>query len=474
MIKVISSLMNSVSRLCRQAAGRMGPAVLLAVALSGALQVQGQVLPPSMAGANQVNKIGVFRPGQTGQQAAWIVNSNGDHQTWDPGMLFGVGGDTPVLGDWNNGGQLELGTFNSGIWYLDLNGNNAWDPGIDNHYSWGVPQDIPVVGDWDHTGKLRIGVVRCTPPAGYSDCQTAAQAQPPVLGALYWYVNLHTCTERNGYGCQWSGQFGADPEVLGTDYAIYQFGLQNDKPVVGDWDHTGKLRIGVYRNGQWIVDISGCNCYDGGTAGFYSFGLPADQPAVGRWTGGTDAADLNLGVLRAGQWIVDANGSRAYEGFGQGQDATYSFGLSGDIPVVGSWPPIGGAATITSPTPSSTLTGSTATFTRTSVSGATYYYLYVGTSFAYYDIFANYIGTTQVVNNIPTNSGTLYVRLWTYLNNNWLSVDYTYTEFCGSCVVPVSVSVTTSPGGLSLTVDGTPCTAPCSFAWIPGSSHTIA
>ncbi|MGD0774098.1 MAG: DUF2341 domain-containing protein, partial [Candidatus Solibacter sp.] len=36
------------------------------------------------------------------------------------------------------------------------------------------------------------------------------------------------------------------------------------------------------------------------------------------------------------------------------------------------------------------------------------------------------------------------------------------------------VIVTTSPSGLSLTVDGAACTAPCMFEWTVGSSHTIA
>src|SRR5581483_8825694 len=38
----------------------------------------------------------------------------------------------------------------------------------------------------------------------------------------------------------------------------------------------------------------------------------------------------------------------------------------------------------------------------------------------------------------------------------------------------VAISVTTSPAGLALTVDSAPCTSPCSFQWIPGSSHSIA
>ncbi|MBI1898774.1 MAG: hypothetical protein HYS04_19900 [Acidobacteria bacterium] len=34
--------------------------------------------------------------------------------------------------------------------------------------------------------------------------------------------------------------------------------------------------------------------------------------------------------------------------------------------------------------------------------------------------------------------------------------------------------ITTSPAGLSLTVDGGGCTSPCTFNWTPGTSHTIA
>ena len=38
----------------------------------------------------------------------------------------------------------------------------------------------------------------------------------------------------------------------------------------------------------------------------------------------------------------------------------------------------------------------------------------------------------------------------------------------------VSNTVTTSPAGRGLTIDGSACTAPCTFQWLPGSSHSIA
>jgi hypothetical protein len=39
---------------------------------------------------------------------------------------------------------------------------------------------------------------------------------------------------------------------------------------------------------------------------------------------------------------------------------------------------------------------------------------------------------------------------------------------------PISVTVTSDPPGLNITVDGTSFTAPHTFSWMPGSSHTLA
>src|SRR5690349_17192848 len=38
----------------------------------------------------------------------------------------------------------------------------------------------------------------------------------------------------------------------------------------------------------------------------------------------------------------------------------------------------------------------------------------------------------------------------------------------------IKVSVTSTPVGLSVTVDDVGCTTPCVFAWVAGSVHTIA
>ncbi len=38
----------------------------------------------------------------------------------------------------------------------------------------------------------------------------------------------------------------------------------------------------------------------------------------------------------------------------------------------------------------------------------------------------------------------------------------------------VTQTITTSPAGLSVTVDGVPCTTPCTYQWGPGNPHTVS
>ena len=44
----------------------------------------------------------------------------------------------------------------------------------------------------------------------------------------------------------------------------------------------------------------------------------------------------------------------------------------------------------------------------------------------------------------------------------------------GSAAVPATVTVTTNPAGLAMTVDGVAYTSPQTFTWTPGASHTVA
>jgi hypothetical protein len=84
-------------------------------------------------------------------------------------------------------------------------------------------------------------------------------------------------------------------------------------------------------------------------------------------------------------------------------------------------------ATLTTPPPGSTISG-TVTFGWTTGAGASQYWLSVGTTgVGSANIYSNSAGTSlsASVAGVP-DSGTIYVRLWTLLTTGWTFNDYTY------------------------------------------------
>jgi hypothetical protein len=107
-------------------------------------------------------KAGIFRPNNNGQ---WVLDWDGTQQ--NPRVYyFGVAGDRPVVGDWTGTGQSKIGVYRNGLWILDTNGNGAWDAGDSGFASGfsfafgGIGGDIPVVGDWNGTHISKAGVFR--------------------------------------------------------------------------------------------------------------------------------------------------------------------------------------------------------------------------------------------------------------------------------------------------------------------------
>ena len=119
--------------------------------------------------------------------------------------------------------------------------------------------------------------------------------------------------------------------VAGADVKVYGFGGNpDDLPVTGNWDGSGKTRVGVYRSssGEWLLDSAGA----GKT---YRFGgQPGDVPVTGDWNGSGTA---KIGIYRpsTGEWLLDYDGDGT---FNPVRDKTYKFGGdSGDMPVTGDW-----------------------------------------------------------------------------------------------------------------------------------------
>ena len=122
-----------------------------------------------------------------------------------------------------------------------------------------------------------------------------------------------------------------------------------------------------------------------------------------------------------------------------------------------------GKGVITSPAPSSTLSGSSVTFTWSAGTGASAYWLDVGNvaggnQYSQSGNLGNVLTTT--VNGLPNSGSTVYVTLYSLVGGQWLSNAYTYTAFSGSAGKGVITSPT--PGS---TLSGSSVT----FNWMAGT-----
>jgi FtsP/CotA-like multicopper oxidase with cupredoxin domain len=237
------------------------------------------------------DRIGVFRNGE------WYMDANGNG-AWDTGdkhSVFGATGDIPVSGDWNGNGTTKLGAYKgNGVWWLDLNDNGVLDTG--ETFTFGIAGDIPVVGDWTGSGSTKIGIVRNSG------------------GTKMWYLDM------NGNGIWDAGidQFSA-------------FGIAGDVAVTGDWNGTGKTKIGVFRNGQWYLNMTGNGVWTTPADTMYTFGIAGDVPITGDWNG---TGKTKVGVFRNGQMYLNVTGNGAWT---PPVDVINTFGIPGDKPVIGKW-----------------------------------------------------------------------------------------------------------------------------------------
>jgi hypothetical protein len=168
------------------------------------------------------------------------------------------------------------------------------------------------------------------------------------------------------------------------------------------------------------------------------------------WAQAATASTTVSGMPATGPNLVNAS---------YGGDTTYSGSTSSTVTLQGP-----NNASITSPTPGSTLTSASTTFTwNVGPTGTTGYGLNVGTSFGAADLVnIGPLSGTSVTVNLPTNGATIYVRLWTILNGTtYLSNNYTYTEF-----TQLASAITSPTPGSTLT------SASTTFTWNAGPAGT--
>jgi len=228
--------------------------------------------------------------------------------------------------------------------------------------------------------------------------------------------------------------------------ANYTFALQ-----------SGTLTIDAVSLGALTSPSSGSTL----TGSSVSFNWSAGTGATGYqlWVGSTSVNSQNLyssGPTTNTSVLVNnlpTNGetiyARLYTGFnGTLQHVDYTFSAAAQ-------------AVLTSPSPSTTLTGPDVTFSWSAGTG-TAYQLWVGsTGVNAQNLFSSGVttGTSVSVSNLPTSGGTIFVRLYSEVNGTWQHTDYTYTAATAPGI--------TSPAGGGIL--GGPSVT---FNWSPGTGVT--
>ena len=296
----------------------------------------------------------------------------------------------------------------------------------------------------------------CTPYASgcYNEVITVADsAQQAAGGFSFYYDNLggsETADQYDFYGVV----MHETDEVLGTsscistDNTTLEDGCDNPEPDssgipsavdLDRYDDPGELASDVSpstADGQYFS-------YNGGVD-YGAYGYAGTPKVYNTLSNGQDFADYLSSTPDCGTNIAvqDAVGCPGEDqGLTVIDDGQSEFAI---LNAVGFNIP---EASMTSPSPETTLSGSSATFTWKAATGASGYALYVGTTgVGSYNIYYNtslITTTSQAVTGLPT-SGTIYVRLWSVVGGFDTFVDYTYTGGTAA-----ALTVTLSPTSLA-------------------------
>ena len=114
-------------------------------------------------------------------------------------------------------------------------------------------------------------------------------------------------------------------EGPGDPDLVVEFGRAGDIPVVGDWNGNGVHTIGVVRGNRWLLrnsNRSGSPDYD------FTFGNAGDIPVVGDWNGSRRSA---IGMVRGDRWLLRNSLSSGSPHF------NFTFGGGSGRPVTGDW-----------------------------------------------------------------------------------------------------------------------------------------
>ena len=290
----------------------------------------------------QATKVGTYNAG------LWKLDVNGNG-TFDPGtdksFSLGWAGATIVTGDWNGDGRTKVGVYSNGYWFLDYDGNGVWDGGVnDKLIAWGWAGATPVVGDWNGDGKTKIGVYSngfwfldyngdYLWDGGVVDKQVGWgwAGTMPIVGDWNGDGRTKIGVYINGFWfLDYDGNYLWDGGVVDKEVG---WGWAGVTPIVGDWNGDGRAKIGVYAGGYWYLDYDGNYLWEYPAKDkIWSLGWTGTTPVMGDWNGD---GKTKAGAFIDGYWYLDYNGNGVFDG--AGTDRIYAFGAAGDTPVVGRW-----------------------------------------------------------------------------------------------------------------------------------------
>jgi serine protease len=129
--------------------------------------------------------------------------------------------------------------------------------------------------------------------------------------------------------------------------------------------------------------------------------------------------------------------------------------------------PMPRAARITSPAAAATLSGPVQTFNWDAGVGVSFYWVNVGSTQGGYEYYSNYVGQSQslMVSGLPINGRPVWVRLMSYINGAYQSVDHQFLAATPGPARIVSPSVGATLGGATQTFNWSPGVG-AQFYWV--------
>ena len=206
----------------------------------------------------------------------------------------------PVIGDWDGDGVKTIGLYNptNAAFYLKNSNTTGF---ADVVIAFGVPGNswIPIAGDWNGDGYDTVGLydpttsmfyLRNSRSSGIAEVAfvygTAGSNWKPVVGD--WDGNKTDTVGLYGPNQHFSLR---NSNTAGTAEIDFVFASNagtgsNTLPVAGDWNGSGRDRVGVYSTTANEFKLKDANTTDAAiTDLFFGYSSSSLSPLMGAWLG---------------------------------------------------------------------------------------------------------------------------------------------------------------------------------------------